>query len=286
MATGWDHCINITSYVHHARTLQPRVIVADDDPVNAIDPNGLDCGIFSFACSAYDSAAGGVKTTAKDVGHYVAAHKTTANPVLDIGDGSGRHPAGPRGHRSPGQLPVVVPRRPTRTTDQRVPPRRATSLARLAAERIPLHCTVPARHRAPCRAARPPARHSHQRRRRVATRECRRLDRLRRSLQPPGRSTRSLAHRRELRTKLRQEAPLRGIRTVGISDSARADLHRQTPGRARGHPPGGQRQRRRADIRVLQPVPGCPSDQLKLRRHPRPGQMGGRTPRPQVRLSP
>jgi hypothetical protein len=41
MATGWDHCINITSYVHHARTLQPRVIVAGDDPVNESDPMGL-----------------------------------------------------------------------------------------------------------------------------------------------------------------------------------------------------------------------------------------------------
>jgi hypothetical protein len=44
-----------------------------DDPVNAIDPNGLDCGLFSCACSAYDSAAGGVKTAAKDTGHAINA---------------------------------------------------------------------------------------------------------------------------------------------------------------------------------------------------------------------
>jgi hypothetical protein len=45
---------------------------ADDDPVNGVDPNGLDCGIFSFACSAYDAAAGGVKTAALDTGHFMS----------------------------------------------------------------------------------------------------------------------------------------------------------------------------------------------------------------------
>ena len=40
------------------------------DPVNAIDPNGLDCGVFSFACAAYDSTAGAVKATAKAVVHH------------------------------------------------------------------------------------------------------------------------------------------------------------------------------------------------------------------------
>jgi len=44
---------------------------AADDPVNAFDPNGLDCGIFSFACSAYDATAGGVKTAAAATGHAV-----------------------------------------------------------------------------------------------------------------------------------------------------------------------------------------------------------------------
>jgi hypothetical protein len=43
-----------------------------DDPVNAIDPNGLDCGLFSFACAAYDASAGGVKTAAVDTGHFVS----------------------------------------------------------------------------------------------------------------------------------------------------------------------------------------------------------------------
>jgi len=33
-----------------------------DDPVNAIDPDGLDCGIFSALCGAYDATAGGLKT--------------------------------------------------------------------------------------------------------------------------------------------------------------------------------------------------------------------------------
>ena len=44
---------------------------AADDAVNAIDPNGLDCGLFSFACSAYDATAGAVKTAAKATGHAV-----------------------------------------------------------------------------------------------------------------------------------------------------------------------------------------------------------------------
>jgi hypothetical protein len=52
-----------------------------DDPVNAIDPNGLDCGLFSFACSAYDSAAGGVKTAAKDTGHFVYQHAATLSTI-------------------------------------------------------------------------------------------------------------------------------------------------------------------------------------------------------------
>lgn len=51
---------------------------ANDNPVNAIDPNGLDCGFFSFACSAYDATAGGVKTAVVDAGHVVNA----ALPVI------------------------------------------------------------------------------------------------------------------------------------------------------------------------------------------------------------
>jgi RHS repeat-associated protein len=53
-------------------TRQPYAYTGDD-PVNGVDPNGLDCGLFSFACSAYDSAAGGVKTAAKDTGHAINA---------------------------------------------------------------------------------------------------------------------------------------------------------------------------------------------------------------------
>jgi uncharacterized protein RhaS with RHS repeats len=33
-----------------------------DDPVNAVDPNGLDCGIFSVVCGAYDATVGGLET--------------------------------------------------------------------------------------------------------------------------------------------------------------------------------------------------------------------------------
>jgi RHS repeat-associated protein len=51
-----------------------------DDPVNAIDPNGLDCGLFSFACATYDATAGG----AMDVGHYVATHKVATGIVLGV----------------------------------------------------------------------------------------------------------------------------------------------------------------------------------------------------------
>ena len=42
----------------------------DDNPVNAIDPDGLDCGIFSVVCGAYDATAGGVETAADDTGHF------------------------------------------------------------------------------------------------------------------------------------------------------------------------------------------------------------------------
>jgi hypothetical protein len=62
----------------------------DDDPVNAIDPNGLDCGIFSFACSAYDSAAGGVKTAATDTGHILSdpnRWRNEANYLAGVGNG-------------------------------------------------------------------------------------------------------------------------------------------------------------------------------------------------------
>jgi RHS repeat-associated protein len=67
-----------------AETGQPYAY-ADDDPVNAIDPIGLDCGLFSFACSAYDSAAGGVKTAAKDTGQFVAEHHQVIEQVATVG---------------------------------------------------------------------------------------------------------------------------------------------------------------------------------------------------------
>jgi hypothetical protein len=63
-----------------AETGQPYAYT-DDDPVNAIDPDGLDCGIFSVVCGAYDSAAGGVKTAAKDTGSFVYQHASTLSTI-------------------------------------------------------------------------------------------------------------------------------------------------------------------------------------------------------------
>ena len=42
-----------------------------DDPVNAVDPDGLDCGIFSVVCGAYDATAGAVKTAAGAIYHHI-----------------------------------------------------------------------------------------------------------------------------------------------------------------------------------------------------------------------
>jgi RHS repeat-associated protein len=53
---------------------------ANDDPTGAVDPDGLDCGIFSFACATYDATAGAVK----GAGHYVATHKVAAGIVLGV----------------------------------------------------------------------------------------------------------------------------------------------------------------------------------------------------------
>jgi hypothetical protein len=52
-----------------------------DDPVNAVDPEGLDCGLFSFACAAYDATAGGVKTAAKATGTYVYQHAPALSTI-------------------------------------------------------------------------------------------------------------------------------------------------------------------------------------------------------------
>ena len=61
---------------------------AEDDPVNGVDPDGLDCGIFSVVCGAYDSTAGSVKEGWHDVdslGHQ-ASHGATAawRLVVDV----------------------------------------------------------------------------------------------------------------------------------------------------------------------------------------------------------
>lgn len=57
---------------------------ANDDPVNAVDPNGLDCGIFSFACAAYDSTAGGVETAAIDTANYAANHYQALEQIATV----------------------------------------------------------------------------------------------------------------------------------------------------------------------------------------------------------
>ena len=41
---------------------------AEDDPVNAVDPNGLDCGVASYFCAAYDASAGAVKSAYHHIG--------------------------------------------------------------------------------------------------------------------------------------------------------------------------------------------------------------------------
>lgn len=59
-----------------------------DDPVNAVDPNGLDCGIFSVVCGAYDATAGGVKTAAVDTGRFIAKHHQVIEQVATIAAGA------------------------------------------------------------------------------------------------------------------------------------------------------------------------------------------------------
>jgi RHS repeat-associated protein len=66
-----------------AETGQPYAYT-DDDPVNAIDPDGLDCGLFSVVCGAYDATAGGVKTAAADTGHFVAEHHQVIEQVATV----------------------------------------------------------------------------------------------------------------------------------------------------------------------------------------------------------
>lgn len=61
-----------------AETGQPY-FYAGDNPVNAIDPNGLDCGVFSLVCSGYDTLAGGVKSGGS---HLVNAVVSGAGKVI------------------------------------------------------------------------------------------------------------------------------------------------------------------------------------------------------------
>jgi len=42
----------------------------EDDPVNSIDPDGLNCYVFSIFCGAYDTTAGAVKNTAEFIYHH------------------------------------------------------------------------------------------------------------------------------------------------------------------------------------------------------------------------
>ena len=148
------------------------------------------------------------------------------------------HPAArrvpPRTQRTgrPRNLVVAVPRRAARPSAQRLPAWRTPPTARTAPRPSPLDGTVPARHRTSRSPARPNARNSHRRRRRLATRQQRRLDRIRRHLQPP-----PTTHRRAHQTRS-HGSPLRGIRTVAISDSA------STCGSRREEPDAARRARR------------------------------------------
>ena len=99
----------------------------------------------------------------------------------------------PRTRRTgrPGNLPLAVPRRAARPADQRLPHRRATAPARAPPRPGTLDRPIRPRHRTSRSPPGPTARHPHQRRRRLAASLLRRLDRLRRRLQPaparPGR---------------------------------------------------------------------------------------------------
>lgn len=115
-------------------------------------------------------------------------------------------------------------KRLTRPPDQRLPTRQATPTTQTPPRTSTIHRAVPTRYRTPRRTSRPHARHPHRSRCRLATRQQRRLDHLRRQCQPP-------------ETRLR-----RGIQTVAISDFARARRPRPQrtstrANRATGHHP-------------------------------------------------
>lgn len=61
---------------------------ADDDPVNASDPTGLDCGIFSFACAGYDATAGGIEGASQSTWNFVS-DPTRWEAVANYGAGIG-----------------------------------------------------------------------------------------------------------------------------------------------------------------------------------------------------
>lgn len=126
--------------------------------------------------------------------------ETTAPPSL------GRHAAA---------VPTV-----TSTGVHRVPGRHDRE-RRVRDDQRNLHAGVSRRPRDPFR-GRPHAWHPHQRRRRLAARQRRRLDHLRRRGRPPHRPNKI------------------GIRTVGISDVARAHTARRRRYRHGGPPPHAQ----------------------------------------------
>ncbi len=185
-----------------------------------------------------------------------------------VGPTTRRLPKGPLRPRRPRHLSVAVPRRPTRTAHQRLPPRRTTAPDRHPGRTIPLHRTVPVGNRAARRRARPHARHPHQRRRRLATRQQRRLGHLRRRLQPPQSDP-----RRGRRTS-RPDSRVKGIRTVAISDSARADRRQD---RCRG-----VLQRHRESRSPLRPAPATRT----RRRGQRDAEAARRDAPPQARQRP
>jgi hypothetical protein len=62
---------------------------ANDDPVNGIDPDGLDCGFFSFACAAYDATAGAVRNTGSFIYHHPLQTTGLILGALSIATGVG-----------------------------------------------------------------------------------------------------------------------------------------------------------------------------------------------------
>jgi len=106
-------------------------------------------------------------------------------PLAALRSAPRRLPPRPRDPRRPRNLPLAAPWRAPRPTDQRLPAGRTPATTRTAPWPRPLDRTVRPRYRTARSPAHPTARHRHQRRRRLATRQQRGLDQLRRRLQPP-----------------------------------------------------------------------------------------------------